>query len=311
MCHILNVPLSKDKTKGPSQIMDFLGFELNSLSETILLPKVKVEKGLLLLSSFLSKKKCKLSELQSLLGFLNFACAVIIPGRAFLQRLYGATVGVAKPYFYIRLNQELKKDLQLWFHFFQFHNGITFYRHQLFLSPEVIHVYSDAAKSLGYAAILDSHWFYAAWPSAWWSEQNIVLLELVPIVLALEVWGHLLRDKVVVFHTDNLALVSVINNQKSKEPLVMLLVRSFVFNQLLHNVSLKAVHVPGYLNVNADMLSRLQVQRFMEANRGADTIPAKLPRLPERLRCMTEFWSWPEAPCLQRLRDTMTPLLKN
>lgn len=110
----------------------------------------------------------------------------------------------------------------MWQNFFLHYNGVSLYRRQLFFSPDIVHICSDAAQSLGYSAILGTHWFFGAWPSEWWLRQNIVFLELIPIVLELEIWGPLFSDKVVSFHTDNLALVSIINNQKSKEPLVML-----------------------------------------------------------------------------------------
>ena len=135
--------------------------------------------------------------MQVLLGFLNFACTVIIPGRAFLQRLYQATAGVTKPYHFIRLSLEMKKDLMLWAQFFKAYNGISLYRHQLFTSPDVIHIYSDSAKSLGYAAIFGNHWFSCSWPSIWWTQQNIVLLEFIPIVLALDIWGGSFKNKIV------------------------------------------------------------------------------------------------------------------
>ena len=297
LCQLLKVPLSSEKTVGPSQVIDFLGYQFNTVEETILLPKDKVDKGLRIISSFLCRKKCRLNELQSLIGFLNFACAVIVPGRAFLQRMYQATVNVSKAYHSIRLTLEIKKDLELWRHFFLYHNGITLYREQLFTSPEVVHIFSDASQSLGCAAILGPHWFVAPWPSDWWRSQNIVLLELIPIVLALEVWGNVLKNKVLLFHTDNMALVDILNRQKAKEPLVMLLVRGFVLNQLKFNVLIKAVHIPGHFNSHADALSRLQVQRFLRQCSGADPTPAQLPRLPDSLTSTPELWSWPAKPC--------------
>ena len=150
--------------------------------------------------------------------------------------------------------------------------------------------------------MLGKHWFAMPWPSSWWTEQNIVLLELVPIVLAIDIWGAKLKDKMVIFHTDNLSLVSVINTQKSKEPLVMLLVRSLVFNLLLHNISFQSVHIPGYLNTDADLLSRQQIQKFRARNPDVDTTPSQLPRLPERLNSTPELWAWPAPPCPLKLK---------
>ena len=43
-------------------------------------------------------KRCKttLKELQSLIALLNFTCAVVLPGQAFLRRLVDLTKGVSQ-----------------------------------------------------------------------------------------------------------------------------------------------------------------------------------------------------------------------
>ena len=53
--------------------------------------------------SLYQRKKVTLRDLQSLIGTLNFACKVIVPGRTFLCRLINLTVGVANPNHLIRL----------------------------------------------------------------------------------------------------------------------------------------------------------------------------------------------------------------
>ena len=48
------------------------------------LPEDKLAKFCALIREFLTKKKVKLTKLQSLIGLLNFTCSVIVPGRTFL-----------------------------------------------------------------------------------------------------------------------------------------------------------------------------------------------------------------------------------
>ena len=45
---------------------------------------------------------------------LNFACAVVLPGQAFLWQLVDLTTGVAKPYYFIHINREVQEDLYMW-----------------------------------------------------------------------------------------------------------------------------------------------------------------------------------------------------
>ena len=68
-----------------------------------------------------------LKDLQSIIGLLNFACSVIIPGRVFLRRLINLTMGRKKPYHFIRVNTEVKKDLRIWQTSLDSFNGKSFF----------------------------------------------------------------------------------------------------------------------------------------------------------------------------------------
>ena len=75
-----------------------------------------------ILSDFLKRKRVTLKEVQSLNGLLNFACSVIVPGRAFLRRLIDLTIGVRSPKFSIRLTRSVKEDLNVWLSFLAQYN---------------------------------------------------------------------------------------------------------------------------------------------------------------------------------------------
>ena len=75
------------------------------------LPHDKIQKCTTLISQFLWRKKVTLKELQSLIGLLNFACAVFKPGHAFLRRLIDLTIGIRSAHHLIRLTSEAKADL--------------------------------------------------------------------------------------------------------------------------------------------------------------------------------------------------------
>lgn len=91
---------------------------------------------------------------------------------------------------------------------------------------------------------------------------DINLLELFPIMLAVELWGPLLANHCVIFFTDNEVLVSVINKQSSHCTRIMKLVRQFTISCMKLNILFKAKHVAGIHNTVADNLSRF---RFQEA----------------------------------------------
>jgi hypothetical protein len=143
-----------------------------------------------------------------------------------------------------------------------------------------IELYTDASAAHGYAAVFGNHWFSGAW-CEWWKGQNIMLLELYPIVIAVEVWGAALRNRRLVLHTNNMSLVTVLQKQTSKDPLSMCLIRRLVMVCLQQNILLHAHHVPGVDNGPADALSHFQEARFRALVPTADRAPVAIPRFPD------------------------------
>ena len=128
-------------------------------------------------------------------------------------------------YFGIRLVKRTKHDNTVWLNFLSTFNGRSFFYHDIWKTPSFIELYTDAAGSKNYGAILDQHWFFGPFPDTWQSF-NITFLELVPIALAVRLWSrHISNRWSIVFDTNNAALVSIINQQTSKHKLVIILIR--------------------------------------------------------------------------------------
>ena len=200
-----------------------------------------------------------LKEIQSLTGMLNFACSVVVPGRAFLRRLIDLTVGVQSSYHYVRINQVVKAGLKLWQSFLTGFNGRSFFLKDFWDSSDKLKLYTDAAGSLGFGAVFGSKWCYGKWPDNW-LHQNIAMLEFYPIVLSLCLWGHQMQNRCILFLTE--ALVYVINKQSCKDKNLMFFVRKLVLVCLQNNILFKAKHVRRVYNTLTDSLSRLQVDTF-------------------------------------------------
>ena len=118
--------MAPEKTEGPTQVLSFAGIKLDCYNkQEARLRMKKVANCLTAIGHLQSKKKVTLKELQSIIGLLNFACSVIIPGRVFLP--INLTIGIKKPYHFIRLNTEVKKDLRIWQTFLDSLNGRSFF----------------------------------------------------------------------------------------------------------------------------------------------------------------------------------------
>jgi hypothetical protein len=85
----LGIPLAPHKTIGPCYKLEYLGIELDTVLMQARLPIDKLDRIRLLICTFLNRRTCTKREILSLLGHLNFACRVIVPGRTFISRLIG------------------------------------------------------------------------------------------------------------------------------------------------------------------------------------------------------------------------------
>ena len=68
-------------------------------------------------------------------------------------------------------------------------------------TSHTLHLYTDAAGSIGFGAVFGCHWLHGIWPEMW-KTFNIAVLELFPIVLAVHIWGSLMANKLIIFFSD-------------------------------------------------------------------------------------------------------------
>lgn len=278
MCNDIGVPIKHEKTTAPSTEIVIYGIEIDSSAMLMRLPADKVEKIRCELQSILKRKKVTLKYLQSIIGLLNFATSCIVPGRCFLRRLYDLTIGVTCPSFYIRLSCEARADFHMWHTFITSFNGKCLFLNDSWVSSDTLKLFTDAASTVGFAAVFGKQWFAQKWPISFQAHKyHINILELFPIVLAIQIWGHKMANHKIVISSDNATTVHVINNMTSKDKVMMRLVRRLVLLSLQHNILFRATHVPGHSNIIADRLSRLQFQEALQQAPYLDKVPISLP----------------------------------
>lgn len=82
--------------------------------------------------------------------------------------------------------------------------------------------------------------------------------EFVPIVIALQVWGQEWAHSRLEFISDNQAVVEVINQSTTKDPLMFASLRYLMLISLRFNLIVSASHLPDRSNLIADHLSHSQ-----------------------------------------------------
>ena len=231
----------------------FLGIELDSVHLTARLPDDKLAQLVRLVNEWGDRKMCTKQQLLSLIGVLQHASSVVRFGRCFLRRMIDLSTTAAEPQHHIRLNREFRLGLQWWVCFAPHWNGTCLLALLEQATLDIV-VHSNASGSWGFGAVATSTWFHGSWPSHWGSV-NITAKELLPIVLAASIWGKEWAGKAIEFRCDNEAIVGAISSWRSREPLVMHLLRGLALLAMQFSFHLKAVHIPGISNVAADALS--------------------------------------------------------
>ena len=249
----IGAPIAHHKTEGPATMLTFLGIQIDTDQFQLSLPEDKIQRLQNLLHHWGTRKACTRKDLESLLGHLSHAATVIRPGRIFLRTLFSLLSRVSNPSHFIRLNQEARADIAWWQCLLQHWNGRSFFP----LPTPSRHLYSDASGSFGCGALCPCQktWFQLQWPRAW-DEVGIAAKELVPIVLAAALWGPTWSRDHVCFHSDNEAVVTIIQKRHAKQPILNHLLRCLFFYASVFQFSFSALHIPGVLNVAADAISR-------------------------------------------------------
>ena len=225
--------------------MHYLLRNRNSVKMEMRLPQDKLHTLKDTIKSWRGSKSCTKRELLSLVGQLSHACKVVKPGRVFLSQMIRLSTVTKRLHHHIRLNHSFRCDLEWWHLFLERWNGVSL----LWDSDQPTSmVTSDASDRWGCGAFWKSHWFQLKWPESL-PQYHITVKELIPVVIAATVWGQAWQSTHIRIHSDNSAIVTIINGGYSH------LMRCLHFLVAHYNFRLSAEHIRGILNEGADALS--------------------------------------------------------
>ena len=179
-------------------MITLLGIELDSVRLQLRLPRGKLEKLRELVAKWRRRKVCTKKELQSLAGHLNHACKVIRPGRCFLRGLFDLISQFRRQDHMIRLNSAFRADLEWWHVFATSWNGVSMMREG---TKKHNGMWKSGLMPQVRGGFWGARWFQVAW-SAWpdFAETSIAAKELLPIIVAVAIWGPWWRGNIVMCH---------------------------------------------------------------------------------------------------------------
>lgn len=245
---------SIEKATPPDTRMLFIGILFDTDNFTISIDENRLQEIHLLVLNWLQKQVTDKKELQSLLGKLNFVSQCVRPGRIFVSRLLNFLRDIPdKGQFPIP--NDLKLDLNWWKSFLPLYNGISIMISEEWVQPDIL--LSVDACLTGCGGWLNGIFFHTSFPDFILNQNlNINLCEMLTIMVAVKLWGHLLANKKVTINCDNMVSVRVLNSGATRIAFLQACLREICFFAALNNCEIKANHISGVNNRIPDLLSR-------------------------------------------------------
>ena len=282
MCRHLGWLVNIEKSElEPKQIFNFVGYQFDLESGHVRPTPDRWQSLQEKILELISLLACSVREFMSLIGLLTATEKQVHLGRLHMRPIqwqlksnWRILESLEK---LIPLPRSLHPHLQWWL---KENNVLT--GQPLHPIQHALQIFTDASKE-GLGAHLNEFIARGTW-SLPESKLHINYLELKAVFLALKEFQNLCVGKMVLIATDNTMVVSYINKEGGMRsgPLCALLWRILTWCTR-KQVTLKARHISGRLNVVADKLSRL-----------GQTIQTEWSLLPEVFQALCSRWHRPQ-----------------
>ena len=282
MCRDLGWLVNVEKSElEPKQVFDFVGYQFDLRSGRVRPTPDRWQNLQEKILSLLSLPACPVRQFMSLIGLLTATEKQVHLGRLHMRPIqwhlknhWRVPESLEKV---IPLPRSLHPHLQWWLEESNVLQG-----QPLHPIKHALQVFTDSSKE-GWGAHLSERTARGSW-SLSESKLHINYLELKAVFLALKEFQDLCSNHIVLVATNNTTVVSYINKEGGMKsgPLCALLWRILTWCTS-KQVTLKARHIPGRLNVVADKLSRL-----------GQTIQTEWSLLPEVFQTICSRWHRPQ-----------------
>ena len=272
VCEDLGIPLVSEKQAGPSTNIKFLGIIIDTIQQELQLPEDKHKRLLDAAKQWEEYHYCNKKDLESFIGTLRHACAVIQPaGYSFLKSFISLQKMVKqKDDHTVCLDANFRSNVTWWRVFASYWNG-----HALLpgISNKHVEFTSDGSGGWGCGALYGTRWFQLQWDDTTRFYFNTII-ELVPIVIAAVIWGPEWKGSTVVIKCKNKSMVKLLNDRYSEEPIVMHMLRSLFFIEAWLQFKLIPQYTPSSLAVH---LSNNRLSQFYSQLPGAYRLSCFIP----------------------------------
>ena len=251
----LSLEVSTKTLVSPSTSAVCSGIRIDTVDITISIPYEKMQQITAMIQEWSSKKCCTRHQLQLLLGNLLYVHKCVKPSQIFVNRMLDllcANYDIT----HITLTPEFQRDIRWFTQFLSKYNGISYFDHK----PPNNVTELDAClvglrgryQNLVYHLPIVKHY----------QNLSIVHLEMINILVAIRVFGHIWHRQLILVNCDNDAVVQVLNLGRTRDPSLATCARNIWQEAATNDIELKYVHIMGKQKRAADLLSRWRFMRL-------------------------------------------------
>ena len=247
---------------------DFLGIEFDSNLMQARLPPDKLARARNTAKDLLNRTSVSHQELDSVVGFLSFASKVVVPGRAFLRRLYDA---LGRPTRRHTITSDMKADLRWWVTFLDNWDGLKLLRN--LNDRPTWYVWTDASGNHGMGGYIlkdpglrpTMQDVFSIPLSTRHRHKDIQFKEMKAVLYAIQLWLDRLRGSKLILYCDNDACIYGLTKTSIRGP-AMAPLRDIAMLLATHDIHLMPIWVPTKANLLADDLSRFRFRKIANSN---------------------------------------------
>lgn len=240
------------------QALDWLGFNVDSLTMTVSIPKAKLDNLFKECKPWLSRSRINKHDLQSLVGKLVHVSSCIAHGRKFTTRLLTTLRGM-KDRNWTSLSKEAKLDIKWFIDYASLGNG------RALIAPNTGYIFIECDACIlgggGNSALAFYKWKFSADHVARF--KNIHSLEAVNLLMAYKTLAPLDHPSklTVILLTDNMASAHALMSGRTKDMTLSACARQLWLEAALRGHHFIIQHKPGVDIPLADALSRYHMDR--------------------------------------------------
>ena len=219
------------------------------------IPPQKLNEIMVTIESWQDRSRATRSEMQSLLGLLQFVASVSLPTRIFTNRMLQNLRDTPK-----RGSETLslgfKQDLDFFGKLLPRYNGIKIIEKTTVACHAVLEL--DACL-LGCGAFVGNEFYSERFPSrVLRCEHSIAHLEMLNVVVAIKTWAEQWKGQRIRVNCDNSNTCLAIQSGRSRDSYMQGCIREIFMYTVRYDIEIAAMHKPGSQMRIADALSRAE-----------------------------------------------------